>query len=656
MVIPAGRSPRRFLRIAESLRAFTAYFPRPFGASSEPAGGDVRKLQICAAQTRLLYSNGPTGVVVTVVVASLLAYGQWKVVPHFTVVAWLAVMLLVSAARILLVRRYWRASPSDAEYGPWRAAFAIGAAMSAIGWGGAGIVLYPAARSMNEVFLVFVLGGMMLGAASQLAARPEAFLSFLIPTGALPALRLASEGDQEHLMMALLAGLFTVATVTTTWRFHRTIESSLQLGFENQHLVESLQTAKNQADALNRDLELRVRERTTRLLEADQRKDEFLATLAHELRNPLAPIRFALEGLKPDAPEPIAARAHEVIERQVGQLVRLVDDLLDVSRITANKVHLRREPHALARLMTIAAESVMPLARTADQTLDVVLPSPSMWVNGDATRLVQVFANILNNAVKFTPHGGHIWFTADQDADEAVVRIRDNGIGIAADVLPRVFDMFKQAEPILERSSGGLGVGLTLARRLVEMHEGRIDIRSPGQGQGTEIEIRLPVTTAMVANVIEPERPGVPPPRSFRVLIVDDNVDAAEMLDLLVSALGHTTKVAHDGAAALSAAAEFAPDVIFLDVGLPVINGYAVARKLRELPDFNHVHIAAVTGWGQDEDRRRAREAGFDSHYTKPLSPAVLEDVLARIALGMPPSADPFETPRTRLADSGRAS
>jgi signal transduction histidine kinase/CheY-like chemotaxis protein len=638
MVIRAGRLPRPFLRIAESLRALAAHIPHSFLTSRETVGGDQRQRQVCAAQTRLLYRNGPTGVVVTIVVASLLAYFQWKVVPHFTVLTWLAFMLLASAGRMLLLRRYWRASPSEAEHRPWRVAFAIAAGISAVGWGAAGIVLYPTVRSMNEVFLIFVLGGVMLGAASTLAARPEAFLTFLIPAGALPTLRLASEGDQEHFMMAMLAGLFTVATVTTTWRFHRTIESSLQLGFEKQELVESLQTAKNQADALNRDLEVRVRERTTRLLEADQRKDEFLATLAHELRNPLAPIRFALEGLKPDAPVAMAARAHDVIERQVGQ------------------IHLRRESHALARLMTTAAESVMPLARAADHTLDVNLPRMSIRVNGDATRLVQVFANILNNAVKFTPHGGHIWFTADQDSNEAVVSIHDNGIGIASDVLPRVFDMFKQAEPILERSSGGLGVGLTLARRLVEMHDGRIDIRSQGPGQGTEIEIRLPITTTMAQDAIEPERPGVTAPRSFRVLIVDDNVDAAEMLDLLVSGLGHTTKLAHDGAAALTAAAEFVPDVIFLDVGLPVINGYTVARRLRERPEFNHVHIAAVTGWGQDEDRRRAREAGFDSHYTKPLSPAVLEALLSKIALGVPPSADPFGTPRTRLTDSGRAS
>ncbi len=231
-------------------------------------------------------------------------------------------------------------------------------------------------------------------------------------------------------------------------------------------------------------------------MEADQRKDEFLATLAHELRNPLAPIRFALESLKLGTPPTTAARARDVIERQVRQLVRLVDDLLDVSRITANKIQLRREPHELARLMETAVESIMPLATAAEQTLDVGLPSTPIHVYGDGTRLVQIFANVLNNAVKFTPRGGHIWFTADQQSDEAVVRIRDTGIGIAPDVLPRVFEMFQQAEPTLERSAGGLGIGLTLARRLVEMHEGRIDIRSPGPGQGTEVEIRLPIRAA----------------------------------------------------------------------------------------------------------------------------------------------------------------
>jgi CheY-like chemotaxis protein len=223
--------------------------------------------------------------------------------------------------------------------------------------------------------------------------------------------------------------------------------------------------------------------------------------------------------------------------------------------------------------MEAAVESIMPLATAAEQILDVGLPSTPIYVNGDDTRLVQIFANVLNNAVKFTPRRGQIWFTAEQQSDEALVRIRDTGIGIAPDVLPRVFDMFEQAQPTLERSVGGLGIGLTLARRLVEMHEGRIDIRSPGQGQGTEVEIRMPVRAVRDAEVVVAEQPTVEVRHNLRVLIVEDNVDAAEMLDMAVSDLGHVARMTHDGATAVALATQFAPDVIFLDIGLPVMDG-----------------------------------------------------------------------------------
>jgi signal transduction histidine kinase/CheY-like chemotaxis protein len=616
---------------------------------------DQRQLQVRAAETRLLYENANTGSAVTIVIASLLAYALWDLVPRVVISAWLLWVVLVSASRFVLAYRYQQANPDDAENRRWNAAFVVGVALAAAGWGVGAIVLYPSGRPMIEILVVFAVGGMMLGGASLLAARPEAFLMFLLPTGFLTALRLAFEGDGDHLIMGFLGAVFTVATAVTTWRFHRAIETSFMLRFDKQDLIESLQAAKRNADVVNRELELRVHDRTAKLTAADQRKDRFLATLAHELRNPLASIRFALEALRVETTATTAARAREVMDRQVGQLVRLVDDLLDVSRITADKIQLRREPIDLAPIVATAAESIAPLVVEADQTLDVRLPSTPVWIDGDATRLVQVLVNILNNASKFTPPGGRISLTAERELESVVLRVRDTGVGIGAGVLPRVFDMFHQEEPSLDRPTGGLGIGLTLARRLVEMHDGQIDIRSAGTSQGTEVEIRLPTTAAPAASAVARDASPPAAPHSLRVLIVEDNRDAAEMLQLLVSLSGHATLVAHDGAAALTSAIRFAPHVIFLDIGLPVMNGYEVARTLRGMPQFKHVLIAAVSGWGQEEDRRKAREAGCNSHFTKPLSPETLEDLLAetarRVLEGLPAAG----TPRTRLADSGEA-
>ncbi len=328
--------------------------------------------QVRAAEIHLLYENADTGTVVSIVIASLLAYALRDSIPRVVGVAWLSNMLLISVARSVLAHRYRQASPSDKEADRWNQAFVVGAAIAAIGWGAGAFVLNPASQPTNEILLVFAVGGVMLGGASLLAARPEAFLTFLLPAGFLTALRLAIEGDPDHMMMAFLAALFTVATVVTTWRFHLAIESSFRLRFANRDLIESLQSAKNEADALNRQLELRVRDRTARLTEADQRKDEFLATLAHELRNPLAPIRFALEALKVDTPSAIAARARDVIERQVGQLVRLVDDQWMCPWITANRDPVAsRAARTSTRLMAIAAESISPRATAAGQTLHV---------------------------------------------------------------------------------------------------------------------------------------------------------------------------------------------------------------------------------------------------------------------------------------------
>ena len=592
--------------------------------------------RIRAAATRLLYENATTSVVVSVLVALMLAYSQRKANASPVVGVWLTFVVIVALTRLAIAWRFWRTSPDDSDSWKWRALFVAGTALAALGWGLAGMLFYEPDQPTQGFLLMFALGGMMLGGAALLAPRPEAFLTFFLPIGLLIAIRLVSEGHEDHLLMALMAAIFTAATIATTWRFHRTIVVSLKLRFANLDLIESLRAANRQADVLNRDLELRVRERTAMLTEADRRKDEFLATLAHELRNPLAPIRFALETLKGQTLSPASARGRDVIERQVGQLVRLVDDLLDVGRITTGKMVLRREPADLGHLMRTAVESIMPLVSATGHTLTVTLPDTPCVVASDGARLVQVFANVLNNAVKFTPHGGQIWFTADRQGDTVVVRIRDTGMGIAADVLPRVFDMFQQAEPLLERSAGGLGIGLTLARRLVEMHQGRIAVTSPGPGQGTEVEIRLPASGVLHTPANEAERPTAAAMRQLRVLIVEDNLDAAEMLDLVVSQMGHTTRMAHDGATAVSVAGQFGPDVVLLDIGLPVMNGYAVAQALRAQPEFTRVHIAALTGWGQDEDRRKAQEAGFDSHFTKPLAPSAVEELLGKVAHGWP--------------------
>ena len=604
--------------------------------STPPPAGDGRGQRVHAAETRLLYENATTSVVVSMLIALLLAYAQRRVHASPVILVWLTFVFGVALTRLVIAWRYWRASPEETASRGWMMLFVAGTALAALGWGAAGMLFYEPDHPTQGFLLMFVLGGMMLGGAALLAARPEAFLTFFLPIGLLTSIRLVNEGGEDHLMMTLMVVLFTAATIATTWRFHRTIAVSLELRFANLDLIESLRAAKRQADVLNRDLELRVSERTAMLTEADQRKDEFLATLAHELRNPLAPIRFALETLKGQTLSPASARGRDVIDRQVGQMVRLVDDLLDVSRITTGKMVLRRQPEDLGHLMTTALESIMPLATAAAHILTVRLPEPPCVVEGDGARLVQVFANALNNAVKFTPRGGHIWFTAEWGGETAVVRIRDTGMGIAPDVLPRVFDMFQQAEPILERSAGGLGIGLTLARRLVEMHEGAIDIRSSGPGLGTEVEIRLPATGVADLPAMDVEQPTVAAIRRLRVLIVEDNLDAAEMLDLAVSQMGHTTRMAHDGATAVTVAGQFSPDVVLLDIGLPVMNGYAVAQALRAQPEFNGVHIAAVTGWGQDEDRRKAREAGFDSHFTKPLAPAAVEELLGKVAHGWP--------------------
>jgi len=363
---------------------------------------------------------------------------------------------------------------------------------------------------------------------------------------------------------------------------------------------------------------------------ADRRKDEFLAMLAHELRNPLAPLRNALEILKhADGNPRAAAEARQMMERQLRQMVRLVDDLLDVSRITTGKLALKTEVCELHDILRNALDTARPLIDARGHSLSVVEPDEPVRIHGDPTRLAQVFANLLNNAANYTEPGGRIDLVAVADAQTATISVIDNGIGIAREMLQPVFQMFAQADESLERVHGGLGVGLTLARHLVELHSGTIDAHSEGIGRGSTFIVRLPRTFATPAQTSERRRPETRTSTTQRrVLIADDNVDFAMSLEAILDALGHDVRVTHDGLAAIAAAEEFAPEIAFIDIGLPGRDGYSVARALRELPATASSTLVAVTGWGQDDDRRRSLEAGFGIHLVKPVEPQQIIDVV----------------------------
>jgi signal transduction histidine kinase len=365
------------------------------------------------------------------------------------------------------------------------------------------------------------------------------------------------------------------------------------------------------------------------LSQADRRKDEFLATLAHELRNPLAPIRTAAEILKrEDLPEGATRTARDIIERQAVHMTRMVDDLLEVGRITHGELQLRMEPVELAAAVRWAVEAAQPAFQQAGVALAVELPPAPLYLEADPTRLVQILSNLLGNAAKFTPRGGHAWLTARRDAAWIEIRVRDDGIGIDARQLPRLFQMFSQATPALERSSGGLGIGLALVRGLVERHGGSVEAKSEGAGRGAEFIVRLPASEAPGRAHAREEKEASIPQR--RILLADDNRDAADSLAVVLQDMGHEVRVAYDGEEALAAGAEFRPDAVILDIGMPRINGYEVASRARESPWGRRAKLIALTGWGQQRDKTLAAQAGFDHHLTKPVDAATLEALLSR--------------------------
>ena len=382
----------------------------------------------------------------------------------------------------------------------------------------------------------------------------------------------------------------------------------------------------------------------TALREADRRKDEFLATLAHELRNPLAPISNALALIA--RPEGKAALPHllPVITRQVNYTVRLVDDLLEISRITSGKVELRRAPLDLNAVLHHAVEASRTLIDENGHKLNLLLPETSLIVNGDAVRLEQVFTNLLNNAARYTPKGGQIWVSVRQEGNSALISVRDNGIGILPEMLPRLFDMFAQEHRITVGAQEGLGIGLHLVQRLVKMHGGSVEANSGGKDEGTEIIVRLPLSqthapatpTAGPESTAAPESTAVPEgevsaPSEVRVLVVDDNHDAGDVLAMLLESMGFNARAVDSGPAALEALPDYQPSVILMDIGMPGMSGYDVARRIREQPQYDHIKLVALTGWGQEKDRLLSRESGFDHHLTKPVDFKVLKGLITSL-------------------------
>lgn len=381
-------------------------------------------------------------------------------------------------------------------------------------------------------------------------------------------------------------------------------------------------------------LERQMVEQAEELASLDRRKDEFLAMLSHELRSPLAPMMNAVQllRLQQGSENPIQRQSRTIIERQLGQLRQLVNDLLEVSRITTGRVRLRRERMLVRGVVDAVLETVRPQVDLHKHEITVSLPPEPVWILADPARLEQVLVNLLTNAAKYTDDGGRIWLTIQQEGDACVIRVRDTGVGIAPELLPHIFDLFTQADRLQDRSEGGLGIGLSLVQRLVELHGGTVAATSM-VGQGSEFVVRLPVAAPAT---LEPEPPEAGPVESangrLRVMVVDDNVDMALSMAMLVKAAGHEVRTFHDGPSMLEAALAYRPDAVLLDIGLPGMNGHEVARRIRQQPDLEGVVLVALTGYGQESDRQTSLDAGFDHHLTKPADFKDVHRILAAIS------------------------
>jgi signal transduction histidine kinase len=618
------------------------------------------KQEIQAAQVKLLFEQLPSALFATLINAAILIAVLWRQVSQPLLVGWLMVILLHALARYGHARAYLRRTSSSAESLRWARQYLYGVATNGLLWGFASFFFFTAHSYVHQVFLAFVLMGMVSGGISTLSAFRGAYLVFVVPALTPYGVQLLRAGGELHLAMAVMLVVYLTVMTTIGHRLYATGRESLRLRFENLGLLQDLTQAKERQEVVNRklaaevvekhtaqaalqkafaELETRVEERTAELAKseealrnADRRKDEFLAMLGHELRNPLAPIRNVLQIMQnPDVPDFKVNWAREVIDRQVNRLTRIVDDLLDVSRIVYGKINLRETPLEIATLINQAVDGSMPFIEERNQKLSLRMPKETLWVKGDLVRLEQVISNLLNNAAKYSEVGEQIRIEVAASENWVTVRVQDNGIGISSEVMPYIFDLFTQANHSLAGTPSGLGIGLTVVKRLVEMHGGRVEAHSQGTGHGSEFLVHLPRWEALAQTKIRVHQDINPAHGSkdpIRVLVVDDNQDAVESLALLLSFEGYTVVTACNGVTALAEAVGFQPQVVLLDIGMPGMNGYEVARELRARERTSSMTIIALTGYGQPEDRARAEAAGFTDHLTKPVNPDVLYTLL----------------------------
>jgi signal transduction histidine kinase/ActR/RegA family two-component response regulator len=605
--------------------------------------------EIRAAQVRLLYEQLSSALIASIVNATILAIVLWDKLPKPLLISWQSLIFLAALGRYCLSRSYLRNVPATADSTRWKNYFIYGVAANSALWGFAGFFFFTLDSYAHQLFLAFVLAGMASGGVVTLSSVRGFYQLFLLLTLLPYATRLVSAGGELHMAMAGMTLLYIMMMWMISNRVYATVTESLRLRFVNVDLVRDLTLAKERQqvaqEALQQayaELEQRVQERTEKLAkseealrDADRRKDEFLAMLSHEFRNPLAPIKNAVQLMKkPGVSESMVQWGREVIDRQINHLSRLVDDLLDVSRIVQGKISLQETLLDIGTVIDQAVEASRPIIESRSHMLSVSVPDKPVWVRGDAVRLTQVISNLLNNAAKYTDVGGRIQLNLDATGEWVTIRVQDNGIGIPQNMLPHVFDLFTRADHSLGRTESGLGIGLTVVRRLIEMHGGQVEVRSAGHGSGSDFQVRLRQSEAPAQRqmgIFSPEKFLVPESH-LRILVVDDNQDAAESLAILLRLEGHDVTMAFDGATALAEAARFQPQVVLLDVGMPGMDGYQVVRELRMRELTQSAVILALTGYGQPEDKARAKAAGFTDHLTKPVDPRLVIAMVKSLA------------------------